>query len=73
VIGFHDAPIAAYLDPPLTTVRMPLAEMAEQSVDTLIRIVEGERLESLVIEAPPVLVERASTAPPPRLDIERGG
>jgi DNA-binding LacI/PurR family transcriptional regulator len=47
--------------------------MAEQSVDTLIRIVEGERLESLVIEAPPVLVERASTAPPPRLDIERGG
>jgi LacI family transcriptional regulator len=64
VIGFHDAPIAAYLDPPLTTVRMPLAEMAEQSVETLIRVVEGELVESRVIKAPPVLVERASTAPP---------
>ena len=64
VIGFHDAPIAGYLDPPLTTVRMPLAEMAEQSVETLIRVVEGESVESRVINAPPVLVERGSTAPP---------
>src|SRR5207244_7270893 len=62
VVGFHDAPIAAYLDPPLTTVRMPLGEMAERSVETLIRIIEGERVENLVIESPPVLVPRGSTA-----------
>ena len=62
VVGFHDAPIAAYLDPPLTTVRMPLAEMAERSVEILIRIVEREPAESVVIESPPVLVPRGSTA-----------
>src|ERR1700730_14730124 len=28
VVAFHDAPIAGYLHPPLTTVRMPLREMA---------------------------------------------
>jgi DNA-binding LacI/PurR family transcriptional regulator len=64
-VGFHDAPIAAYLDPPLTTVRMPLREMAERSVDVLLELVAGERASSFVLETAPVLVERASTAPAP--------
>jgi LacI family transcriptional regulator len=62
-VGFHDAPIASYLDPPLTTVRMPLREMAERSVDVLLELVAGERASSFVVETAPVLVERASTAP----------
>jgi LacI family transcriptional regulator len=65
VVGFHDAPIAAYLDPPLTTVRMPLREMAERSVDSLLSLVAGQPAASIVVHSPPVLVERASTAPPP--------
>jgi LacI family transcriptional regulator len=62
-VGFHDAPIAAYLDPPLTTVRMPLREMAERSVDVLLELVAGRRASSFVLEEAPVLVERESTAP----------
>lgn len=32
LIGFDDAPIAAHLDPPLTTVRQPLVEVANRVV-----------------------------------------
>lgn len=62
MITFHDAPLAAYLDPPLTAVRMPLGEMAELSVDCLLRLIAGERVESTVVATPPVLVSRASVA-----------
>lgn len=64
LVGFHDAPIAAYLDPPLTTVRMPLREMAERSVDSLLQIVSGKPARNLVVHTPPTLVERASAMPP---------
>jgi LacI family transcriptional regulator len=65
VVGFHDAPIAEYLDPPLTTVRMPLREMAERGVDCLLALVDGKPAESLVVRTAPDLVLRASTGPPP--------
>ena len=61
-VAFHDAPIAAYLEPPLTTVHMPLGEMAERSVDCLLRVVAGQRAASIVVQTPPELVARASTA-----------
>jgi LacI family transcriptional regulator len=64
VLGFHDAPIASYLDPPLTTVRMPLREMAERGVDCLLDMIDGKPAESVVVATAPVLVERASVAPP---------
>ena len=68
LVGFHDAPIAAYLDPPLTTIRMPLREMAERSVDCLLMMIARKRVGNLVgnvvIRTPPALVARASTGPP---------
>jgi DNA-binding LacI/PurR family transcriptional regulator len=64
LVGFHDAPIVAYLDPPLTTVRMPLGEMAERSVDSLLELVAGRRVGDVVVRTPPALVLRASTGPP---------
>jgi LacI family transcriptional regulator len=64
LIAFHDAPIAAYLDPPLTTIRMPLGELAEASVDSLLRLIEGQKVEDVVIRTPPELIHRTSTAPP---------
>ena len=36
VVGFDDAPIAAHLDPPLTTVRQPLAEVAARVVQRFV-------------------------------------
>lgn len=64
VVAFNDSPIASYLDPPLTTVRMPLREMAERAVDCLLRMIADETVKNQVIHTPPVLVERSSTAPP---------
>jgi LacI family transcriptional regulator len=64
IVGFHDAPVAAYLDPPLTTVRMPLTEMGRQAVDGLLALLRGERVEDVMVAIPPELVVRASAAPP---------
>ena len=64
MIGFHDVPLAEYLDPPLTTVRMPLGEMAEKSVDMVLRLIAGHDVRSVVIKTRPQLVERASTGRP---------
>jgi LacI family transcriptional regulator len=66
VVGFHDSSVAAYLNPPLTTVRMPLAEMAERSVETLILLINHQEVaDDVVVDNPaPELVIRLSTAPP---------
>jgi LacI family transcriptional regulator len=66
VVGFHDAPIAEFLLPALTTIRMPLAEMAETAVTTLKRLIDGEAVDDIVVSSPkPKLIKRASTARPP--------
>ena len=64
IVAFHDAALAEYLIPALTTVRMPLREMAEIAVDVLHRRIEGEAAESIVLATRPELVERESVAPP---------
>ena len=64
LVGFHDAPVAEYLDPPLTVVRMPLREMAERSVECLVQLIHGDIIASEVVPTAPVLMQRASTAPP---------
>jgi LacI family transcriptional regulator len=66
IVGFHDAPFASYLDPALTTVRMPLVEMGRQAVDNLLALLAGQSVEDVTVATPPELVVRASTAPPSR-------
>ena len=66
VTGYGDHPYAGYLQTPLTTVRLPAAEVGTTAVDLLL-----QRLRSTVSERPrktlirPELVVRASTAGPP--------
>jgi LacI family transcriptional regulator len=64
VVGFHDAPIAEYLNPPLTTIRMPLQEMAEVAIGTLVKLIGGASVEDMVISTPPELIERGSASAP---------
>jgi LacI family transcriptional regulator len=64
IVGFHDAPFASYLDPALTTVRMPLEEMGRQAVDSLLALLGGQRVDDVTVAMPPELVVRASSAPP---------
>lgn len=42
VVGFNDVPLAAQVDPPLTTVRQPIGEMGEIACHLLIQLIEGK-------------------------------
>jgi DNA-binding LacI/PurR family transcriptional regulator len=67
VMGFDDIPIAAYLNPPLTTVYQPFDEIAAAGLAALVHSIEQP-----AADPPPVaeqvcrLVVRSSTAPPGR-------
>ncbi|MEO8667152.1 MAG: LacI family DNA-binding transcriptional regulator [Bauldia sp.] len=64
LIALHDSELADYLSPPMTTVGLPVGEMAHRAVDLLIDLIEGARPYSVVVDSAPVLKERGSTAPP---------
>jgi LacI family transcriptional regulator len=64
LVAFNDHPFAAHTAPPLTTVRMPNVRMGEEAVGLLLAAMAGEPARDLVIDDPPELVVRASTAPP---------
>ncbi|UCD98708.1 MAG: LacI family DNA-binding transcriptional regulator [Chloroflexota bacterium] len=42
LVGFDDVPLARYLDPPLSTVRLPASELAKRASQMLIRIIQGD-------------------------------
>lgn len=63
VIALHDTWSAAYACPPLTTVKMPLLELGQESARLLIDLLRGGTTEDRVIQTPePILQIRASTA-----------
>ena len=64
IVAIHDLSPAAFVDPPLTTVRMPLEELGRRAVQLLERSSPDDAFEE-VVAAPIELVVRESTAPPP--------
>jgi DNA-binding LacI/PurR family transcriptional regulator len=63
VVGFDDLPIAAYTQPPLTTVRQPRGQIGRIAAETLFTLLAGtktDRVRALRGE----LIVRESTAPP---------
>ena len=64
MVGYDDDPVGEYLEAPLTTVAMPLYELGSAAVDSLIDQIEGIPPADMVLETPPRLVMRSSTAPP---------
>ncbi len=64
VVGFDDLPVARWLGPPLTTVRQPLTEMAEEATRLGLQLSRGERPGNLRLDLATNLVVRQSTAPP---------
>ncbi|MFE1881918.1 LacI family DNA-binding transcriptional regulator [Streptomyces diastatochromogenes] len=66
VVGFDDIPVAAYVNPPLTTMRQPFDAVAQEGLKRLVHSIENPQADPLPASDPPVdLVVRASTAPPP--------
>jgi LacI family transcriptional regulator len=66
LVCHDDDPVCAFLDPPLTAVRMPLHELGSSAVDALIEQIGGAPGQDIVIETAPELVLRRSTGPAPR-------
>jgi LacI family transcriptional regulator, galactose operon repressor len=65
VIAYDELPVAEYLDPPVTTVAMPLSELGAAAVEILVELLDGREVRSQVLGEEPTVVERESTAPPP--------
>ncbi|QNP76074.1 LacI family DNA-binding transcriptional regulator [Streptomyces roseirectus] len=66
VVGFDDIPVAAYVTPPLTTVRQPFDAVAQEGLKRLVHVIENPDDDPLPASQPPVdLVVRASTGPAP--------
>lgn len=64
VVAVHDAEIAEYVLPRLTTVRMPLQELGARGIELLTTLAPREPVAE-VVDAPIELVVRDSTAPAP--------
>ncbi|QDG68005.1 LacI family transcriptional regulator [Pseudarthrobacter sp. NIBRBAC000502772] len=66
VVGFDDIVLADLYDPPLTTVRQPLARMAKLAIAEAVSHDSGDPGEpGRSVLLLPQLIVRASTAPPP--------
>jgi LacI family transcriptional regulator len=63
VVGYNDIPLSARLPIPLTTVRVPLARIADAAVDLLNRRAD-DTSSDLHRVAAPTLIPRRSTARP---------
>ncbi|MGW6908236.1 LacI family DNA-binding transcriptional regulator [Streptomyces sp. NPDC054940] len=64
VVGFDDVPAVAWMDPPLTTVHQPLAEMATAATELALALGRGEQVAQVGLEIATTLAVRESTAPP---------
>jgi DNA-binding LacI/PurR family transcriptional regulator len=62
VVGFDDLPIASFIEPPLTTVRQPKADMGRQAASMLLALLGGSPYEASIL-VPGELIVRDSTAP----------
>jgi len=67
VVGFDDIPLAAYFDPPLTTVRLPAYELGQAAGRALLERIAQRALPTRTL-LPTELVIRASTAAPPSME-----
>jgi LacI family transcriptional regulator len=65
LVSCDDIPFAQYLTPPLTTVRVPLAETGRQAVHLLLRSIAGEPVPEKTPLLPVELIVRASSTRAP--------
>jgi DNA-binding LacI/PurR family transcriptional regulator len=61
VVGFDDIPLTPFMEPPLTTIRMPAREIAQQSYHLLMRLMKRDYPQNPEVLLPTDLVLRQST------------
>lgn len=64
IVGFDSTAACNRVDPPLTSVRQPIGEMARKATQILVSIVGKDAAAPQQIVFPPVLDVRGSTSPP---------
>jgi DNA-binding LacI/PurR family transcriptional regulator len=64
VVGFDDIPEAAFMTPPLTTVKQPFSEVGRHSIETLLAEIDGTGPGSGTFVIPPELIVRQSATAP---------
>jgi LacI family transcriptional regulator len=62
ICGFHDIDLSAQMDPPLTTVKVPIEEMARTAVQLLLGTLEGKSIPT-VRNLPTSIIVRKSVGP----------
>jgi DNA-binding LacI/PurR family transcriptional regulator len=65
VVGFDDTPVAEFLTPPLTTVRLDFAELGRACFALLLSLTEPDEAQPRTRRPEPELVIRESAGPPP--------
>lgn len=63
IVGFDDIPLAAHIDPPLTTVRQQSRALGETAATLLLDILEKKQSTFDPVVLPTQLIVRGSTAP----------
>jgi LacI family xylobiose transport system transcriptional regulator len=64
VVGYDDLPVARWAGPPLTTIRQPLQEMAQEAAKLVVRLRKEPTQTVDRLELMTSLVVRGSTAAP---------
>jgi LacI family transcriptional regulator len=60
LVGFDDLPIARFMDPPLTSVHLPVSDLARRASETLISIMNGNPVDRQSILLDTSLIVRQS-------------
>jgi LacI family transcriptional regulator len=66
VVGFNNMPFADKFAPPLTTVNVPVYDLGVRAAELLLERLQSETAQPRTLLLETRLVERGSTAPPPR-------
>ena len=61
LVGFDDVPLARYVDPPLTTVHLPIAELGRQAGQLLVDLIFRQTEPGRQIWLEPELIVRSSS------------
>ena len=64
IIGFDDMPDAALMQPALTTIKQPFAEVGKAATRLLLQMLSGQAVPAERLLVDPLLVIRETTAPP---------
>ena len=60
MVAYDDLPLADYLDPPVTTVAMPLLDLGAAAVDAVLDQLHGAPPSSVAVDVVPAIIERRS-------------